>query len=87
MRFVRHAAGERRTAEAEVWRELIQLGIHRSDDVLSQLDRLTTLVVQALCMSQRVALHLKEDLIEEARNDARGILARIAEAREHMDED
>ena len=86
MRFVRHTARERRTAEAEVWRELIERGIHHSDYVVSELDRITKLTVQSLCMSQRVAGHFDEDLVCRARNDARVLISRIGEAREHRDE-
>ena len=86
MRFVRQTAGKRRTAEAEVWRELIERGIHHSDYVISELDQITKLTVQSLCMSQRVAGHFDEDLVCRARNDARRLIARIDEAREHTDE-
>ena len=82
--FVRGLARKRQISQAEIWRELIDRGIHRSDEVLDQLERLTTLMVQTLCMGQRVAEHLKPELVETARDDARSIIARIQVAREHQ---
>ena len=84
VKFVRREAGRRATAESEIWRELIELGIHRSDEVLSQLERLSKLVVQSLCMSQRVAEHVKPDLVEKARADARLLIARMNSSREAL---
>lgn len=80
--LVRRLARQRQIPQAEIWRELVDRGIHRSDPVTSQLEQLSKLVVQALCMGQRVAGHLDEELIEQARDDARLLIARMMEARE-----
>ena len=78
--FVRQEAARRRIGEAQIWREMIHLGINRSDVVLSQLERLSKLVVQSFCMAQRLAGHTDESLVTKAREDARVLIARMGEA-------
>ncbi len=87
MRFVRQTAGKRRTAEAEVWRELIEAGVHRSDEVVCQLQSNARLILQALTMSQRVANHLDPGLVELARDDARMLIRRMESPPDFDNED
>ena len=83
--FVRREAAPCGTAGSAIWRELIEQGIHRSDEVLFQLERLSKPVVQSLCMGQRVAKHVKPELVDMARNDARLLIARMNSAREYRE--
>ena len=87
MAFVRRTASQRKTAESGVWRELIELGVHRSDEVVSQLKRNARLIVQALTMSQRVAIHLDPELVQMARDDARLLIKRMESLPDSHSED
>ena len=75
--FVRRTSRQNKTAEAFIWRQLIETGIHRSDEVIVHLEMIAKLVVQALCMSQRMADHIDEDLVEKAREDALILINRM----------
>lgn len=75
--FVRREARNRRISSADMWRQLIETGVQGSDNVLSEIQSNLRVTIQALCMSQRVAHHLNQDLVEKAREDARTLIERM----------
>ena len=76
--FVKQEAKKRRIAtEAEMWRILIERGVAASEGTQAQIDALLKIGVQSLCLTQRVAGNQNENLIAEAREDARSMLARM----------
>ena len=75
--FVRRASMQNKTAEAFIWRQLIESGIHRSDEVIGHLEMIEKLVAQSFCVSQRMAGHIDEKLVVKAREDALILIQRM----------
>ena len=83
--FVRRASMQNQTAEAFIWRQLIESGIHRSDEVIDHLKTLEKLVLQSLCISQRLAGHTDEELVVKGREDARILIGRMEAHRAELE--
>ena len=65
---------ERGISFAETWRIVIEKGLNSSDSMPNRNDILFKLAIQNLTLCQRIADHLKDDLIDLAKADAREIL-------------
>ena len=64
-------------SESEIWRVLIERGYLKESGLDEKVDALLKLSVQNLCVAQRAAGHVSENLLEQAHKDTRDMLERM----------
>lgn len=68
---VKKMAKERGVAEAEMWRAIVLRGLDSESNIA------TKYLIEALCVSRRLAASVDVDILKKAQSDADDILARL----------